>query len=96
MNANDTNPAGSESAYILWQTTDQFGKSPATDYQVTGSGGQWNVNQESRTAPADKVCCWVVDDPIGPTEVPGPLPLVGAALAFRWSRRLRGLTRSEL
>lgn len=48
---------------------------------------QWENSAENSLDADTKYWYWVLDAP--GTEVPGPLPLLGAGAAFGWSRRLR-------
>ena len=49
----------------------------------------WKSRQETSLDYDKEYWYWVIDAPIDGTEVPGPLPLLGAGAAFGWSRRLR-------
>jgi MYXO-CTERM domain-containing protein len=48
---------------------------------------RWENSAENTLDADTKYWYWVLDAP--GTEVPGPLPLLGAGAAFGWSRRLR-------
>ena len=48
---------------------------------------KWENSAENTLDADTKYWYWVLDAP--GTEVPGPLPLLGAGAAFGWSRRLR-------
>ena len=51
------------------------------------SSNRWENRQETSLEYTKPYWYWVIDAP--GTDVPGPLPLFGAAAAFGWSRRLR-------
>jgi len=72
------------SPYFLW------GKKVSPKSEVVyynSSSRKWQNSAENSLDPDTKYWYWVVDAP--GTEVPGPLPLLGAGAAFGWSRRLR-------
>jgi hypothetical protein len=78
-----------DSGYVLGQlfySSATFnGKSLASEgFTATGLVGTWTINGTSESI---NVC--IGADPCVPAQVPGPLPLFGAAAAFGWSRRLR-------
>jgi MYXO-CTERM domain-containing protein len=51
------------------------------------SSDKWEYRQETSLEYTKPYWYWVIDAP--GTDVPGPLPLLGAGAAFGWSRRLR-------
>lgn len=53
-------------------------------FTTTGLVGTWTINGTS-----ESINLFVVPPPTPPSEVPGPLPLFGAAAAYGWSRRIR-------
>ena len=54
---------------------------------------KWENSAENKLDADTKYWYWVLDAP--GTEVPGPLPLLGAGAAFGWSRRLRQRVRQS-
>ena len=93
LNPNPTqNPNDSpmESAYFLWRDpVGAFDKGESVFLKKQGKGSDWAVQTSNQLDPEQRYWYWVVDAPIGPETVPGPLPIVGAAGALAWSRRLR-------
>ena len=84
------------SAYFLWSenggNTNAKGKARYLWHKngETGAAINWKASDAQNLDPNLKYWFWVLDDPAGPTsEVPGPLPLLGAGAAYGWSRRLR-------
>ena len=53
------------------------------------SSNRWERKPENSLEYETPYWYWVIDAPIDGTDVPGPLPLLGAGAAFGWSRRLR-------
>jgi hypothetical protein len=90
LNVNDKlNMSDDESPYFLWQVKNDGAKSSATFYKITGSNGDWKVNQSTERPTNERYWYWV-DPPLdGVDPVPGTLPLFGAGAAYGWSRRLR-------
>jgi hypothetical protein len=80
------------SPYFLWDI--DAGKTVALNSEVVyynSSAGKWENSAENKLDPDTKYWYWVLDAP--GTDVPGPLPLLGAGAAFGWSRRLRARVR---
>ena len=84
-NPNDSN----YSAYFLWKINNTPGSTDGKPRVVFFNNGpdKWDANASPSLAADKKYWYWVLDAP--GTEVPGPLPLLGAGAAFGWSRRLR-------
>jgi hypothetical protein len=93
LNPNPTqnpNDSAMESAYFLWRDpVGTFDKGESVLLKKKGPGSEWAVQTSNQLDPNQRYWYWVVDAPIGPETVPGPLPVVGAAAALAWSRRLR-------
>lgn len=86
------------SAYFLWDevggASNLKGKSRVLWYNTVTDVGpdgmiNWHARDNPDLDPNTRYWFWVLDAPGGETEVPGPVPLLGAAAAFRSSRRLR-------
>ncbi len=77
------------SPYFLWDfgpvASSTEGKAQAVYFNE--KSGKWQNDSNKRLDPNQKHWYWVIDAP--GTDVPGPLPLLGAGAAFGWSRRLR-------
>ena len=77
------------SPYFLWDIGVKPGmtslKSEVVYYNTKSD--KWENSAENTLDADTKYWYWVLDAP--GTEVPGPLPLLGAGAAFGWSRRLR-------
>jgi hypothetical protein len=77
------------SPFFLWK----YGPQGSTDegqaqpVYWNEKSGKWLDNSDAKLDPNVKKWYWVLDAP--GTDVPGPLPLLGAGAAFGWSRRLR-------
>jgi hypothetical protein len=83
------NDSSMESAYFLWRDANgQFDKGESV-FLKKESASVWSIQTSNQLDPNARYWYWVVDAPIGPEEVPGPLPLAGVAVALGWSRRLR-------
>ena len=83
------NDSSMESAYFLWRDAKgQFDKGESV-FLKKESASVWSIQTSNQLDPNARYWYWVVDAPIGPEEVPGPLPLAGVAVALGWSRRLR-------
>lgn len=88
-----------DSAYFLWDVVGGsnnskgksrvvwYNKSQAPDPPTTPIN--WLGRDNDQLDPSTRYWFWVLDAPGGETSVPGPAPLLGAAAAFRCSRRLR-------
>ena len=77
------------SPYFLWDI-DTKPRKVSLNAEVVyynSRAGKWENSTENTLDPDTKYWYWVLDAP--GTDVPGPLPLFGAAAAFGWSRRLR-------
>jgi MYXO-CTERM domain-containing protein len=77
------------SPYFLWdldvKPRNTSLKSEVVYYNAKSD--KWENSAENTLDVDTKYWYWVLDAP--GTEVPGPLPLLGAGAAFGWSRRLR-------
>jgi len=77
------------SPYFLWDL-DVKPRSTSLKSEVVyynTKSDKWENSAENTLDADTKYWYWVLDAP--GTEVPGPLPLLGAGAAFGWSRRLR-------
>jgi hypothetical protein len=78
------------SPYFLWDI-DQKRRQVSLSSEVVSFNKQSKSWQESTVkplSPDEKYWYWVLDAPTT-NSVPGPLPLLGAGVAFGWARRLR-------
>jgi len=83
------NDSAMESAYFLWRDPQgQFDKGESVVLKKDHAS-VWSIQTSNQLDPNARYWYWVLDAPIGPEQVPGPLPLAGVAVALGWSRRLR-------
>ena len=77
------------SPYFLWDIGVKPGKTSLKSEVVyyNTKSDKWENSAENTLDADAKYWYWVLDAP--GTDVPGPLPLLGAGAAFGWSRRLR-------
>ena len=77
------------SPYFLWDMGVKPGKTSLKSEVAyyNSKADKWENSAENTLDADTKYWYWVLDAP--GTEVPGPLPLLGAGAAFGWSRRLR-------
>ena len=77
------------SPYFLWDIDVKPRKVSLKSEVVyyNARSNRWENSAENTLDADTKYWYWVLDAP--GTEVPGPLPLLGAGAAFGWSRRLR-------
>jgi hypothetical protein len=88
-----------DSAYFLWDVVggdkNSKGKSRVVWYNTSQAPNppttpiNWLGRDNDQLDPNTRYWFWVLDAPGDANDVPGPVPLLGAAAAFRCSRQLR-------
>ena len=75
------------SPYFLRDISEKSGRPLKTEVvQYDFKPDKWEAHEETGFDYNKAYWYWVID---APSDVPGPLPLLGAGAAFGWSRRLR-------